>query len=291
MPRKTYAVTGATGHVGKAAAERLKTQGHEVRLVSRSAGVSLEDVAALTRAFSGVDGVFLMIPPDFKAPDLRKRQNEFGEKLAEAARAAKVRRVVFLSSINGHLEDGTGPILGLHDMEERLNALGIIELVHLRPTFFMENHLQGAGLIAQAGIFGAAFRPDLPCPMIATADIGAKAAELLVEEPFRQPRTRELLGPRGYTMTEVAQTLGAAIGKPDLKYAQFPYEDARKAMIGNGMSASYADALIELSRNFNEGKVWGAEKRSAQNTTPTTIERFAQEVFRPAYEGMAAGVP
>ena len=162
MPRKTYAVTGATGHVGKAAAERLKTQGHEVRLVSRSAGLSLEDVAALTRAFSGVDGVFLMIPPDFKAPDLRKRQNEFGEKLAEAARAAKVRRVVFLSSINGHLEDGTGPILGLHDMEERLNALGIIELVHLRPTFFMENHLQGAGLIAHEGIFGAAFRPDLP---------------------------------------------------------------------------------------------------------------------------------
>lgn len=290
MARKTYAITGATGHVGKAAAEKLRDQGHEVRPVSRSAGVSFEDLSALTRAFSGADGVFLMIPPDYKAPNPREQQNELGEKLAEAVKAAKIKRVVFLSSVNGQMKEGTGPILGLHDMEERLNALGIPELVHLRPCFFMENQLMSIGLIAQAGINGTAYRSDIPLPMIATVDIGAKAAEMLAEEPFRQPRARELLGPRDYTMAEATRILGAAIGKPDLNYVQFPYEDARQAMLQTGLfSDRFVDALLEVARNYNEGKLHATETRSAQNTTATTLERFAQEVFRPAYEAMAAG--
>ena len=192
---------------------------------------------AAVAVVGGLLGVFLMIPPDIKAADMRKRQNELGEKLAQAVKATKPQRVVFLSSIYGQMKEGTGPILGLHDMEERLNGLGIPELVYLRPTFFMENHLPGVPLIAQAGIYGTAFRPDVLMPMIATADIGAKAAEMLTEDPFRQPRTRELLGPRDYTMVEVTRILGSAIGKPDLKYVQFPYEDARKAMTGMGISA------------------------------------------------------
>ena len=65
--------------------------------------------------------------------------------------------------------------------------------------------------------------------MIAAKDVGGKAAELLTEEPFRQPRVRELLGPRDYTMAETTRILGSAIGKPDLRYVQFSYDDARAA--------------------------------------------------------------
>ena len=65
--------------------------------------------------------------------------------------------------------------------------------------------------------------------MIAAKDVGEKAAELLTEEPFRQPRVRELLGPRDYTMAEMTRILGSAIGKPDLRYGQFSYDDARAA--------------------------------------------------------------
>lgn len=163
--------------------------------------------------------------------------------------------------------------------------------VHLRPTMFMENHLNAIGLIAQSGVYGTAFNPDAPLPIIATKDIGKIAAELLTEEPFRQPHIRDLLGPRDYTMTETARVLGAAIARPDLKYVQFPYEDVRKAMLGTGMSASYVDGVIELVRSFNEGTLHAMEKpRSAQNSTSTTLQEFAEEVFRIAYETKTAAV-
>ncbi|SRR5712692_9123063 len=291
MTKKIYVVAGATGYVGKVVVEKLKAQGHQVRPVSRSDGVSFDDITALTRAFSGVDGAFLMIPFDMKAPDLHKRENEIGMKLADAVKTAGVRRVVFLSGTSAHLKEGAGSALGASMMEERLDGLGIAELVHLRGCFFMENHLN-LGLIAQAqtGVYGTMFRPDVAMPMIATKDVGEKAAELLTEEPFRQPRVRELLGPRDYTMAEATRILGSAIGKPELKYVQIPYEDAHRAMLGMGLSPSFADAVTETARSFNEGKVWAREKRSAQNTTETTLERFAQEVFRKAYETTTAGV-
>ena len=289
VAEKTYAVTGATGHVGKFVVEELQRQGHQVRRIARSAGVDIHDGPVLARAFEGADGAFLMVPPEYKAADLRAWQNAAGARLFEAVKAAGVSRVVFLSNVNAGYEEGTGIILGLHDMEERLNGLGIPELVHLRPTMFMESHLSAVGPIAQTGVYGGAFRPDAALPMIATRDVGEMAAALLTERRFQQPRVRTLLGPRNYTMTETARVLGAAIGKPDLKYVQFPYEVVREAMLGTGMSASYVDGVLELVRSFNEGKLRAMEEpRSAPNTTATTLQEFAQEAFRKAYETMTA---
>ncbi|VVC85252.1 NmrA family NAD(P)-binding protein [Sideroxydans sp. CL21] len=290
MNGKTYAVVGATGHVGSVVAEELKAQGRNVRLVSRRSGVSIDDIGALTDAFSGTDGVFLMIPAETNAPDLRARQNEIGGKLVDALKKAHAKRVVFLSSLNAQYETGTGPVLGLHDMENRLNALDIDEVIHLRPAYFMENHLWGLGLVRQAGFYGTSFKSDAALPMIASRDIGKMAANLLIDRPSRHIQIRELLGPRNYTMEEATHILGVAIGKPDLKYIQFSYEDARKAMLNLGMSASYADAAAEISRSFNEEKVKGTEERSARNTTTTTLDCFAAEVYRPAYESFSDNI-
>ncbi|MDD5302919.1 MAG: NmrA family NAD(P)-binding protein [Elusimicrobia bacterium] len=284
MAKKTIAVTGATGHVGKVVAMKLKEAGCDVRKLSRASAVPDDDLVVLTEAFEGADGAFLMIPPDFEALDLRRRCDELGAKMATAVKAAGVKRVVFLSSLGAHLPEGTGPVLGLHDMEERLNALGIAELVHLRPAYFMENLLGGVGIIARSGVYATALSPDIAIPMISTMDIGTKAAEILAEEPFREPRVRELLGPRDYTMTEVARTLGEAIGKKGLKYVQLSYDEARQRMLDAGMTAGYADAMNELSRHMNESPLQATETRSKVNTTPTTLEHFAKVVFRSAYE-------
>jgi uncharacterized protein YbjT (DUF2867 family) len=89
--------------------EKLKAQGHHVRPVSRSAGVSFDDAAALRRTFSGVDGAFLLIPFDMKAPDLHEREDEIGMKLAEAVKTAGVRRVILLSGTTAHLISGNSP--------------------------------------------------------------------------------------------------------------------------------------------------------------------------------------
>jgi uncharacterized protein YbjT (DUF2867 family) len=282
LQRKRYVVVGATSDVGKVVAEKLEAWGHQVRPVSRGAGVSIDDTEGLTQAFSGADGAFLMIPFDMQAPDLHERENEIGTKLAGAVKTAGVRRVVLLSGVSAHVKAGS--VLGAAMMEERLDGLGIAELVHVRAGFFMENFLKGLGLVAQAdtGAYGTAFRPDVATPMIATTDVGKTAADLLTEEPFRQPRVRELLGPRDYTMAEATRILGSAIGKPELKYVQVPYEDARTSMLEMGVSPSFADAIMETARSFNDGDVWAREPRSAQNTTETTLERWAEDVFRKA---------
>src|SRR5690348_7973612 len=98
---RIYTVVGATSDVGKDVAQRLENMGYSVRKVSRSLGISIDDEEALLKAFSGVDGAYVMIPIDMQAPDLHKREEEIGERLAKVIQAADVKRVVLLSSLVG----------------------------------------------------------------------------------------------------------------------------------------------------------------------------------------------
>jgi uncharacterized protein YbjT (DUF2867 family) len=289
MEQQTIVVTGATGHIGRVLSEALLRKGRKVRAVARTREPlqdlarlgaeifqgSLENPSDMQKAFQGAGAAFILIPPNFAAADLRAYQNQVGETLAKAAALSGVRHLVTLSSVGAHLSDKVGPIGGLYDNEQRFNRLDA-NVLHLRPAFFMENHLWGIGLIKQAGIYGTPLRPDLPLAMIATKDIGEVAAQELSDLGFKGHSVRELLGPREYTMTEVTAVLGQAVGRPDLKYIQFPYEDAENGMRATGMSADSARTMVELHRSLNEGIARPTEARSARNTTPTTIEAFSK---------------
>jgi hypothetical protein len=110
--------------------------GNEVRGVSRTQGVSLDDPFALHQTFSGADGAFIMIPFDMQAPDLHQREVEIGLRLGFATRSSGLKRVVLLSGLNAPLKMGSS--LGAALMEDQLNSLDIPELVHVRAGFFME---------------------------------------------------------------------------------------------------------------------------------------------------------
>lgn len=284
------AVTGAAGNVGKELALKLLARGIKVRVIGRSADRlrtltqqgaetwvgSLEDEAFLVKALQGVEAVFAMVPPNYVAPDVRAHQKRIVAAIGSALEKAGVKQAVTLSSIGADLPSGTGPIAGLYDLEQRLNAIAGLNLVHLRAAFFMENHLGSVGLIKSMGLNGSPFKADLPLPMIATRDIATAAAELLAAPSFTGKSARELLGPRDYSSAEATTILGRAIGKPDLRYLEFPYQEARKAMLGMGFSESMADLFVEMQRAMNEGRLVVREKRSAANSTPTTLEEFAK---------------
>jgi uncharacterized protein YbjT (DUF2867 family) len=294
---ETYVVTGATGNIGKELTLRLLGAGKKVRAIGRSAerlqplvdeGAeaavgSVDDAAFLTGAFSGAAGVFAMIPPSYTEENFRAYQSRIADAIVAAVRASGVSHVVHLSSLGAHLPSGTGPIAGLHDSEQKLNAVEGLNVVHLRPTFFMENWLSSISTIKDMGVNGSPLRPDLALPMIATKDIAVVAAEYLLSRDFSGSSVRDLYGPRDYTMVEVTEALGRAIGKPDLQYVQFPYDAAREALLGMGLSASVVDDFVEMDTAMNEGVLAATAPRSAENTTPTTIEEFAAEVFAPAY--------
>ncbi len=299
--KSPFVVCGATGNIGSRIAEILLAAGEPVRAVGRervrlgslaSKGAEpwpgdIGDTAFLEKVFSGARGAFILIPPGYDAPDFREYQNRLGASLVSALSKARVPRIVALSSVGAHLTEGTGPILGLHDLETGLSMLKDAGVVVLRPAYFMENHLWSLPLIRTQGVNGSSTRPDVPLPMIATGDIADAAARLFVEGKFHRHAVRYLLGPRDLTMSEATRILGEAIGKPGLKYVQFPEEGARKAMAGAGMSGSVVEAMLEMERGFNAGIVRPTRERSVESTTPTTLESFSKSVFAHAYRAAA----
>jgi uncharacterized protein YbjT (DUF2867 family) len=302
-----YVVTGATGNTGRVIAETLLAKGKKVRamgrnvehlqsLVDRGAEAfvgSVADSSAVLSAFRGVQAVYVMIPPNYTTEDFRAYQNEIGKAYASAIRQAGIPYVINLSSVGAHLSEGAGPISGLYDVEQQLNQLQSLNIVHLRAGFFMENLFFSLDLIRNRNINGSSLRGDLKMPMIATRDIAQVAAQLLLSLDFSGQSTRELLGQREISMQEATQIIGRAIGKDELAYVQFSYEQAEQAMVGMGLSQDVARSLNEMDRALNEERVRPLEKRSAANTTPTSFEQFAESfaaVYRSQEGAKAKGV-
>ncbi len=291
-----YVITGATGNIGSKIADILLNKGERIRVVGRSAerlqrfvarGAEaavgdLQDRAFLRKAFAGATAAFAMIPPDFQVKDFRAFQNEVGGSIAAASKDAGLKYIVNLSSQGAELTDRTGPIKGLHDQERRLDGLAGVNVLHLRPTYFMENLLMHIPLIKNMGIAGSAVRGDLEFAMIATKDIAVKGAELLTKHEFTGKQVLDLLGERDLSLKEAFTVIGAKIGIPDLQYKQFSYEDALKGMQMMGLGADVSNLFIEMSRALNEGLFAVNRPRTADNTTTTSIEEFA-DTFAKAF--------
>lgn len=298
-----YTVLGATGNIGAVITKKLLEKGEKVRVVARNAGkleqyvhkgaeafvADVKDVDALTKALTGARAAFLMIPPGMTSPDYRAEQEAESFAIAAAVKNSGLQYAVNLSSIGAQAPAGTGPILGLHDGERKLNAVEKLNVLHLRPAYFMENHLSAIEMIQMMGILAGALRPDLKIPMIATRDIGAYVAERLLNLDFSGKQMQELYGERDLSMAEVAGAISRAIGKPDLRYLQFSYEQVELTLVQVGVPAKTAAYFIEMFQGMNNGIVAGLEPRSAANTTATSIETFVKEVFAPAYQGIAVG--
>ena len=291
-------VTGATGNVGRKLAESLLTGGVTVKALARNAErltplaqkgastvvASLADAAQLERAFAGASAVFAMVPPSHTDNEILSSQARIVDALAKAIRAARVPRVVALSSIGAELPAGTGPIVSVHRLEQALSAIDGLNLVCLRPAYFMENHLGSIGLIKQQGINGSPLLPERAFAQVATSDIAAAAAELLRAGRFTGRSVRYLLGPRDYTPIESTAILGRAIGKPGLAFVRFEEAAMRQGLIAAAVAPRVADLFVEMYVAMNEGRI-ASEARSTENTTPTTLERFASDTFAPAFRG------
>jgi uncharacterized protein YbjT (DUF2867 family) len=294
----TYVILGASGNTGSIIANSLLLNGKKVRVVGRDAGrlqrfvrkgaeaftADLSDAAALTKAFSGAHAAYLMLPPITSRED----QERESDAIAKAVKESGLRYAVHLSSYGAHVPEGTGPIAGLHSSEQKQNAVSALNVLHLRPAYFMENNLAAIDMIQRSGMFGHALLPDLKMPMIATRDVGAYAAQRLLDLDFSGKQTRELLGERDLTMTEATAAIARGIGKPDLRYVQFPYDQVQQVLTQMGIPPEKAAVYIEMFKAINAGIIAPQEPRVPENSTPTSFEKFVQDVFAPAYHGKAS---
>jgi len=292
-----YVILGAAGNTGSIIGNSLLSKGQKVRVVGRDLGrlqrfvregaeaftADMSDAAALTRAFRGARAAYLMLPPITS----REAQERQSDAIAKAVKESGLRYAVHLSSYGAHVPEGTGPVTGLHSSEQKLNAISNLNVLHLRAAYFMENNLAAIDMIHGMGLFGHALLPDLKLPMIATRDVGDYAAQRLLDLDFSGKQTRELLGERDLSMTEATAVIARGIGKPDLRYQQFPYDQVLQVLAQMGIPLKRAAVYIEMFEAINAGVLAAQEQRSAENSTLTSFEQFVQDVFAAAYHGKA----
>src|SRR5580704_5330135 len=293
-----HVILGASGNTGSIIANSLLAEGRRVRVMGRDAGrlqrfvrkgaealtANVSDAAALTKAFSGARAAYLMLPP----AKSREDQERDSDAIAKAVKESGLPYAVHLSSYGAQVPEGAGPVAGLHSSEQKLNAIGGLNVLHLRAAYFMENNLAAIGMIHGMGIFGNALLPDLKLPMAATRDVGNYAAQRLLNLDFSGKQTRELLGERDLSMTEVTAAIARGIGKPDLRYERFSYDQMQQALTQMGFSSKKAAVYIEMFKAINAGVLAAQEPRSPENSTPTSFEKFVQDVFAPSYHGKAS---
>lgn len=297
-----YVVIGASGNTGHVVARTLLSRGHKVRAVARMAArlqpltsqgaevfpCDITDSGQLIRALEGSEAAYVMIPPAITSSDVRTFQERVSDSIATAVAKAGVPFVVSLSSLGADKAAGTGPVVGLHNLEQKLNRIDRLNVLHLRAGYFMENTLGQVSAIRMMGSTAGPLRPDLKLAMIAARDVGTAAAEALLALDCKGKQTRELLGQRDLDMREVASLIGRAIGKPGLGYMQASDEQFRAALIHSGMSGNMADLILEMSKALNSGHMKSLEPRHSKNTTPTSYEAFVAEQFLPRYQEQPA---
>ena len=257
-----FAVTGITGQVGGVAARTLLDTGLSVRAVMRDAAkgaawkergcevalAEMNDAPALTAAFTRVNGVFVLIPSNFDPMAGFPEVRSIITALTTAIEATKPPKVVCLSTIGAQ---ATQPNL--------LNQLGLVEqalgalampVCFLRAAWFMENSAWDVEPARDRGVISSFLQPlDKPVPMVATADIGRVAAELL-QETWTGRRIIELEGPTRVTPNQIAATFAQVFGHP-VRAETVPRQTWEQLFKSQGMK--HPDSRIQMLDGFNQG--------------------------------------
>ncbi len=257
-----YAITGITGNVGGATAKALINAGKKVRGVVRDkakaadwakAGIELavadiNDANALSEAFRGCEGVFVLVPPNFDPLPEFPEARAIGATLKTALEAARPGRVVYLSTIGAQASQSN--LLTQHSIIEQTISSVTMPLAILRPAWFMENCSWDVGPARDRGAIPSFLQPlDKPVPMVATEDIGRTAAKLL-QDQWSGRRIVELEGLKRVTPNEVAATFAKLLGKP-VRSEIVPHESWEGLFKSQGMKNP--TPRIRMLDGFNEG--------------------------------------
>lgn len=290
------AVTTPTGHIGNQLANILLDRKAEVTLIARHpekvkdlAGRGAKviagehsDLAVVEQAVRGADALFWLTPAEFTSRDPLGTARRMAQAGAGVIRRQPDLHVVQLSSAGAFLPSGTGPIVGLHETEEKFRAAGR-NIVSLRPNEFMENVFFSLQTIVTLGSIFTTLPGSARAPFIATHDIAEVAADFLLK-PVPGHHIVDIVGPQELSLDEWARIAGDAIGKP-VRVVTVPADKLKAAMSQSGMSPEMAALLVEMEEAYPriQGHLKGDEKRTGK----ITFAQFAREVFVPAYKKAA----
>jgi uncharacterized protein YbjT (DUF2867 family) len=292
--KRTYTVTGATGHVGNHVARGLMQAGHTVRALGRNAGrlQGLADLGAvpcvgdwqdadfLAHAFQGADAALLIAQGDRTARDYRGACARVGANYAHAAQATGLKAAVFISSLGVQDERNRGLILIHADVEQLLNAVDGLHVVHVRAPFFFENLFYFLRSMRECGVLRSPIAPDAPFDAAPTRDIADVALRLLVQLDFRGKSAFEVHGQPGLCMRQIAERIGTELGR------SFPVEQADRtadieAMVAAGLGRDFATLMNDTWDALSRGLL-RAEDPTMASRMPSPIGDFIRDELVPA---------
>jgi uncharacterized protein YbjT (DUF2867 family) len=297
------AVVGATGRIGAKLTRTLLDAGHQVRAFSRG-GASLEGlieigaepyiasfdtgVGDLGRAFEDADAAFLMVKTDWN--NIEGHYPMVAQRFVDALDKSPVRLAVSLSAMGSEVEGKTGHFECFHHLDEKLNELSNIDLVHLRAAWFMENTLAWTGPVARYGRIAWSYEPDLKMPWVATDDIAGLAAKELTQ-PTGQHRRALEVGSEDLSLRDVAAIIGREIGRPvEYRMVDRTRKDVEAEFLKRfGTPEQWMDDNLTADA-LNQGVVRFRGGPDVRPALPTTMETFIRSAWMPRYlQAVATG--
>ncbi len=286
------AVVGATGRIGARLTEKLLAKGHAVKALSRG-GPALEALVAkgadpflgsfdmgdgeLGRFFEDADAAFLLVKTLWQAEDFHGHYPAVALRFFDALRDSPVKLAVSLTAMGSELSGNTGHFQGFHILDQILNRLRDINLVHLQGGWFMEDLSRWADAIAQYNRIGFTLAPDVKAPWVSIQDIADFAAKEF-DTPSDQHRSVKQLG-IDYTMTEIAAMIGRSLGRE----VDYRFVDPSNREVETVFRERFGtlDRWVydkNTASALNDGRVKFHDDRPA---LPTTMEQFVKDTLRP----------
>ncbi|KXH84999.1 SDR family oxidoreductase [Chryseobacterium kwangjuense] len=289
-------LTGSIGNIGKPLTQQLVKKGHSVTVISSNAerkstienlGAqaaigSMFDAEFLTGTFRGADVVYLMETMEAagdmfdKSIDFIESIRTIGENYRIAVEQSGVKKVVHLSSIGAHTDQGTGIIVFHHYVEKILEQLpGDVAIRFIRPVGIYFNLFSFISTIKNKGAIISNWGGDKKEPWVSPLDIAEVVGEE-IEKPFKGRSVRYVASDE-VSPNAIAKALGAAIGQPDLKWEIVSDEEILNNWLNIGFNEQVAKGFIETQISQRTGKLYEDYEKHKPVLGKVKLADFAKE--------------
>jgi uncharacterized protein YbjT (DUF2867 family) len=283
-------ITTPTGQIGHQVLGHILNSEEAIRVIARDPSRlsvhvrervevvqgSHDDIDVVAEAFAGADCVFWVVPPDAHAESVKGHYLDFAEPAREAIRSQGVERVVAVSTLGRG--ENAGHLSAALAAEELFESTGVGYRV-LRMPFFMENFLNQVEGIKIQGMFFLANAGDRKLTTVATRDVAAEAAKLLLDDSWSGQDSVPVLSPDHLSPNDMAQTLSEVLERP-VRFQQVSGDAYKATLMQHGMSEAWAQGLVDMAAAQNHG-FYDAEPGTA-SASPTSFRQWCEEVLKPA---------
>ena len=288
-------LTTPTGKIGSKVLKNLLAANADVRVIARDPAKlapevhgkvevvqgSMDDESVLARACEGAESVFHVVAPSFAADDVMEAYLRFARPAGRAIRSQGVKRVVAVSVLGRGtaLAKNAGPITACLAKDELIEQTGVAYRALWCPGF-MDNMLMQAQALKHQGMFFLPAKPDKKLPLVATQDIAASGAKLLLDPSWTGQGGLAVLGPEDLSFDELAAIMTEVLGKP-IRFQPVSGNAYKAQLLQYGANEVFAQGIVDMMAAKDQG-MDNLEARTAENTTPTSFRQWCEEVLKPA---------